>query len=190
MTRSQARRFILLAVYLIVVAALFVVLVVSAEYFELAGWTTGVEYSPDLFVHRSFRYYTVLGIRLTPKRTETWMSPVDEYLHRNGFVDATASSQPRWRLVKAYAPGVRGWSGDAKWMCMGLGCWAGSDRWVKWSEQHPELAKRLWPHVVDRVRRERYDEVYYLFRMTSLEKATTPEDIDAKLRKAEELAHR
>ncbi len=156
---------------------------------DQSGWAHGVEFSPDLFCHRSFRYYQWCGIQVTPKQTREWRSAVDEYVHENGFVSDADVDEPRWHFVHGFAPGWRGWVGIAKPFCLGVGCWKGSDQWVKWSEDHPDLAKIVWPQVVTWARHEQYGEVRTLFHIMDQEDATSPEDIREKIRLAEIVAH-
>ncbi|MCO6045272.1 hypothetical protein NG895_15275 [Aeoliella sp. ICT_H6.2] len=129
-----------------------------------SGRVTGVEFSPDLFEHRSFRYYQWCGIPITPKETHVWRTDFDAYLHDAGYIDTAGIDEPRWQLVKGFAPGVRGWSGPAKHGCQAIGCFNGDDgQWITWSSDHPELAAVAWPVIVLWVRDERYDAVYLLF---------------------------
>jgi hypothetical protein len=152
------------------------------------GTVGGVEFSPDIFEHRSFQYYQWCGIQLTPTRYSLWQSDVDQYLHDQGFVGSPQDINPRWYFVKGFAPHVRGWSGEAKWMCQGIDCYSGSDRWVHWSRENQELAEVVWPRVVTWARDEQFAAVYMLFRLTELEQAQTAAEIEEKLARAEELA--
>lgn len=180
-------KFVLVTGGMLVVIA-FAVLIVG-PCFELSGMATGVEFSPDRFCHRSFRYFTVLGIQVTPARRLEWRSEIEDYLHANRFVP-TSPDSTRWCFVKGFAPGVRGWSGNAKLACQGLGCWGGSDEWVQWSQEHPKLAKVLWPQVVSWIQQERFEEVHALLRFTDLKTAKTSQEIDDKIDAALEIARR
>jgi hypothetical protein len=158
----------------------FAVLIVL-PYFELSGVVSGVEFSPDRFCHRSFRYFSVFGVQVSPTRTREWRSRIDEYLHANGFVQPSVRTSARWCLVKGFAPGVRGWHGGAKDACQALGCWGGNDKWIEWSDEHPELANVLWPQVVSWMQEEKFVEVTVLFRFEDLECANTTQEIEDKL---------
>ncbi len=140
------------------------------------GLASAVEFSPDRFCHRSFRYYVRGGLQVWPATTTEWYSPVDRYVHDSGFVSA-AFGEPRWHLSKGFAPGVRGWHGQARRMYREIGCWAGSDRWVIWSKEHPELAKILWPQVTTWAQNERYTEIADLFEYTGLDQTASPEEL-------------
>lgn len=176
MTRKRRRLQIVL-----IVGAIAVSLAALSWFLGLSGTVYGVEFSPDRFSHRSFRYYQWCGIQITPKQSREWRSEVDDYIHEHGFVANVDRPDPRWHLVKGFAPGVRGWHGNAKLMCQSVGCWGGNDEWVTWSEDHPDLAKIIWPQVVVWARNEQYYVIMTLFRFTELENATSPEDVRAKI---------
>lgn len=172
-----------------IVAILGAIFAVSF-FFGPTGSVRGIEFSPDIFAHRSFRYYQWCGIQITPTRLETWQSQVDNYVHAQGHVDSQFASNPRWHFVKGLAPHLRGWIGPAKPMCQAVGCYSGDDRWIKWSEANPEFARIVWPRVVTWAQNERYYAVSCLFRATDLDTATSAEDVQEMLSHAEELAEK
>jgi hypothetical protein len=162
---------------LLVAASIAIVVflaVIVGPKFELSGVVSGVEFSPDLMKHRSFRYFEVLGIQVSPTQHRVWRSSIDEYLVSNGYAVEVSTESPRWRFVKGFRPRVRGWHGHAKYSCQALGCWNDDDQWIKWSIANPELAAVLWPQVVQWLREEKDSEVSYLLDYSRLEKATTP----------------
>jgi hypothetical protein len=170
------------------IAAVVVAIIVLGGLLGPSGSVSGVEFSPDIFQHRSFRYYQWCGLQLTPTQYDVWQSNVDQYLHEQGFVGSSHDINPRWYFVKGFAPHVRGWFGDAKWMCQGIGCYSGSDRWIRWSQENPDLAEIVWPRVVTWARNEQFAEVYMLFRLVDLEQAQTVAEVEQKLARAEEMA--
>lgn len=172
----------------LIVAAIALSLAALACFVGLSGTVSGVEFSPDRFSHRSFRYYQFCGLQITPKQTREWRSHVDDYLHKHGFVSNGNSQNPRWHFVKGFAPGVRGWSGMAKYMCQSVGCWNGDDKWIKWSNERPDLAEVIWPQVVTWARNGQYDEIVTLFRLTELDLAKTPRDAREKIELAKVIA--
>lgn len=169
-------------------AAIAVTIITVGWFFGPSGIVQGVEFSPDLFAHRSFRYYCWCGVQISFKDHSLWRSNIDKYLHRNEFITENAGHQPRWLFVKGFAPGIRGWHGRAKYYCQGVGCWDGNDRWVQWSEKNPNLAKALWPKVIVWARQGKYDEIFYLFRYVDLESAETTNDVELKIAEAVGLA--
>lgn len=165
----------------LIAGAITVSLTVLGWFLGPSGTVYGIEFSPDRFSHRSFRYYQWCGIQITPRQTHEWRSEVDDYIHEYGFASSVDVPQPRWHFVKGFAPGVRGWHGNAKYMCQSVGCWGGNDEWVKWSTDHPDLASIIWPQVVEWARNEQYYEIMTLFRFTELENAASPEDVQGKI---------
>lgn len=125
----------------------------------LGGWASGVEWSPDRFAHRSFRYYVIFGgvpdlTRSAGGQRREWESELEIWLKQNGYL-VKAPDDARWFLSKGFAPGVRGWHGPAKLVCMELGCWGGhGHQWIDWSNERPEVAAQLWPDFVRLVREE------------------------------------
>jgi hypothetical protein len=165
-----------------------IVILIAGWFIGPSGTATGVEFSPDLFRHRSFRQHQWCGVAYS-KETEEWQSAIDDYLHAEGFVTAS-SHKARWHFVKGFAPGVRGWHGPAKHMCQAVGCFSGDDRWVQWSKDHPELAKVLWPQVVAWARNEDYTTIAVLFHHTDLKSSTTAEQVRKNIATASEMAGR
>ena len=163
------------------VGAISVSLAALGAFLGPSGIVSGVEFSPDRFLHRSFRYYQWCGIQITPRQSHEWRSAVDDYVHEHGFASNVDVQHPRWHFVKGFAPGVRGWHGNAKHMCQSLGCWDGNDEWIEWSIDHPELARMIWPQVVAWARNEQYVEIMTLFRFTELENATSPDEVQGKI---------
>lgn len=128
-----------------------------------SGTVSGIQFSPDTFEHRSFRYYVVGGIQITTTKTEVCRTDFERYLADKGFLNTEDAFEPRWLLVKGSAPGVRGWHGEAKWLCFALGCFNGeSQAWVSWSRDNPEQAAQLWPQVIALAREEEFGEAYEL----------------------------
>jgi hypothetical protein len=143
-----------------------------------SGSVHGVEYSPDLYCHRSFHYFQLFGLHVTRTHVKEWYSNVDRYLHDSGFVQPRPIANPRWLLSKGFAPGVRGWFSEVKVLCHSLGCFGGKDKkWVEWSEANPELAAEVWPVVVKWIDKERYAELTYLFLISDLIEAKTVDEV-------------
>lgn len=172
----------------VVVGAIIGGIVTIGWLFGPSGTVWGVEFSPDRFSHRSFRYYQWCGIPITPKKTVEWRSNIDQYIHENGFAPSVDTENPRWHFVKGFAPWQRGWIGPAKVMCQAVGCYSNRDCWLKWSKAHPDLARIVWPQVVQWARNEQYAEISLLFRSSGLEDAASPEEVDELIRFVSEAA--
>jgi len=150
----------------------------------LVGNTVGTEFSPDLFCHRSFDQLDFMGWKLTPRRTEKWRTPLDEYLHTHGFVPPSSVEQPRWHVIRSVRPGIPRLTattysgGEAYWKCVALGCRTeGNELWIRWSEERPDCAKRFWPHVVALARQGRYTDIYDLGGVLGVESVSELEEI-------------
>ncbi len=148
------------------------------------GQVTGVEFSPDLFKHRSFRYWviTIPGIQVTPIETHEWFSKFDQYLNDHGYISPPPTNVARWDFVSGFHPGMRGWRGEARATCQALRCWGTSDgHWIDWSEAHPEMANVLWPMVIVWMRQHEYQIAGMLLRWVEYEKPQSVEEIQAEM---------
>jgi hypothetical protein len=123
------------------------------------GLVTGEEFSPDTFQQRTFTYYQIplLRIQITPVFRDSATTGVDRYLSGNGFL-ASARPSPRWHVVRAIGAGWGHWIGDAQILCNYLDQTdeQGAYVWLRWSKEHPELAKCLWPTIVELARENLY----------------------------------
>lgn len=175
-----------------VVAAVVIGLAVLCWADGAVGVTSGVEYSPEAVAHRSFRQVVLFGwIPLSPRRTEEWRTPLDEYLIQRMYATPQAYGKSEWVFVKGFAPGVRGWSGPAKHACWGMGCWDGSSQeWVDWSNEHPENAEALWPTVVSWLRERKFERVLILLQIErdSVIGAESSAAIEEAIARAQDLA--
>lgn len=163
---------------------------VVLEHFELAGRVHGVEFSPDLVKHRSFSYWVLFDVQVTPTRQHEWFQTVDEFLHSNGYVAPSSQTPPRWYFVKGFRPSWRGWIGPAKSYCQAVGCWgSGSDWQTEFTKKHPELAARLWPRVLDLARREEFDTVRMFLGEIDFQTLQTTDELDAAFESAWQKCH-
>lgn len=164
---------------LVLILLCVIAVVTLGWFFGPSGRVSGIEFSPDSFSHRSFTYFQWCGIQCTPQQHNEWQSDVEGFLHESGFV--TPTEQQRWHFVNGFAPGIRGWYGNAKYMCQAVGCWGRDDQWVQWSRNNPELSTVVWPQVVIWARQEKYFEIMCLFRFTELENAISTDDVKSKI---------
>jgi len=123
------------------------------------GMVLGYEFSPDLFQRRQFVYYQLplLRIQVTPVFRDAISNDLERHLSRSGAVPL--SGVPRWDVVDT-RPGAKGPRGDAAILCtfLDLRDDDGDLVWLKWTQEHPELAREFWPHVAQVAR----DGAYYL----------------------------
>lgn len=176
LTRKHARRR-----PLVIASAVLVLIGALGWLAGPSGEVRGVEYSPDLIMHRSFRYWQWCLIPITPNQISEWRSDVDRYIVEHGFAKSDSSDQPRWHFVRGFAPGVRGWSGIAKPMCVSVGCWDDDNQWLAWSDENPEFAEIVWPQVVMWARGERYDSIMWLLRDPELENVSSVDELREKI---------
>ena len=121
------------------------------------GTAYGIEFCPQTFTHRSFRYFQILGLRVTPLRTREFQCAFDEYVREEGYVSSDGEEPLEWRLVKGFAPGVRGWHGEQKRICWMLGCWDKQDaKLVDWLKTNPDISAILVPELVGAIQRGEY----------------------------------
>src|SRR5262245_29968413 len=115
------------------------------------GYVSGVEFCPQTFERRSYSFYEVplLGIMITAKVYDDLTSIAETSLTSQQFVTPSAGGQQDWHLVV----GSRGMrlmrKGDASILLGYLDMMDGENhhRWVRWSEDHSQQAKILWPAV-------------------------------------------
>ncbi len=117
------------------------------------GNVMGTEFCPFTFERRgyAFREIPFLGIQISSidRRTDTGI--VELYIIKQGYIvpDATKCNSNTWHLLSLIR--FRGtWAtGDAELLMKYLDARNNKDEfaWLKWSEDHPPLAKILWPAV-------------------------------------------
>jgi hypothetical protein len=121
----------------------------------------GTEFSPDVFQHRMYHCYLLMGTRITRKVYESKKWALDEYLHKKGFNPPSDRSEPRWWCVQSFRSPTRdrGATGDAYFVCISLGTYPSErDHWIPWSEKHPDIAQVLWPQVVALLRQDQLEK--------------------------------
>jgi hypothetical protein len=156
---AGSRNNTLLVRSIIAVALLGVFALLAFFAVQWFGVVSGVEFSPDTFSQREFRYYELPLLRWRISRVYhvDLTGPLEKRVRddKNLFPPAKAKP-PRWHLV-AMERSRTTYTDDA------LIVWRyfneESDaprRWLKWNREHPELAKILWPAIVEVCRGERY----------------------------------
>ena len=153
-----------------------VVLVYAVLYF---GSISGEEFSPDSFKRRRFAYLEVplIGVQITPIRHTDKTNDLEKYLSAEKLLPTPTKPENRWDLVFASEGSRGGPQGDSRILCQYLDALNkdGDSIWLKWSEEHVELAKVVWPAVAKVARQELYSfipELFLLARSTS-----TPEQL-------------
>jgi hypothetical protein len=131
------------------------------------GAVRGHEFAPDTFSRRDFRYYELplVHLQVSPVRRTVKRNELCRHLIKTGLI-AEKASVSRWDLVAA-ARGERQLSGgDASilWRYLEATDTDGISYWLRWTKQHPKLAKVLWPKVAQAAREELYVLIPEMFR--------------------------
>jgi hypothetical protein len=163
-----------------------IAVVIAGAVFGPSGGVSMTEFSPDLFARRGSTYYQWCGIQATPRRSIEYRTALEDYLHAAGHVSLANVTPPRWHFVQGSVPGVEGWMGEAKGACHAMGV-SRDDRWVRWSNEHPELGSIVWPKVVAWARSEQYPQIELLLAYVDLEQAVSVEDAEGRILAAERL---
>jgi hypothetical protein len=141
-----------------------IVLVYAVLYF---GSVNGEEFSPDSFKRRRFAYWELplFGIQITPIRHTDNTEDLERYLVAEKLLPKAAQPENRWDLVMASVGKRSLTQGDARILCLYLDAKSkdGDSVWLKWSEDHVEMAKVLWPAIAKVARQELYSFVPDLF---------------------------
>ena len=141
-----------------------IVLVYAVLYF---GSVNGEEFSPDSFKRRRFAYLELplFGIQITPIRHTDDTEDLEKYLVAEKLLPKAAHPENRWDLVMASVGRRSLTQGDARILCQYLDARNkdGDSVWLKWSEDHVEMSKVLWPAVAKVARQELYSFVPELF---------------------------
>jgi hypothetical protein len=130
------------------------------------GYIQGQEFSPDTFHRREFSYYElpVFGLQVWPISRADCTGPLERFLEDKKLIAAKADKavEVRWDLVFSQR-GVGTSSrrlahSDAQILCYYLDAEdaAGTSVWLKWSEDHGEQARVLWPAVARIARQQLY----------------------------------
>ena len=151
-----------------------IVLVYAVLYF---GSVNGEEFSPDSFQRRRFAYLELplFAIQITPIRHTNNTTDLAKYLVAEKLLPKPAQPEHRWDLVTASLGRRSLTQGNARILCQYLDAMNqdGDLIWLKWSEEHAEMARTLWPAVAKVARQELYSFVPELFVLAR--SASTPE---------------
>lgn len=132
------------------------------------GEVSGEEFSPDSLDRRTFTYYELPIVRIQVSavyRTAT-TNNLERALAARYFVTA---ADPRWDLVRIRSRTIGAQRGDAALLCnyLDIAAEGGTLVWQTWTEKRPELAKELWPVVIELARRKQYILIPELMRLAS-----------------------
>jgi hypothetical protein len=125
----------------------------------IQGRVSGVEFAPTHFQQREFRFYEIplIQLQITPIRRSANTPKTANYLRVNSLVNTQPGQPSNWHLV-SLSRGLTGSTpADAQLLTSQLSVeLGGDDYWRKWSSDHPQHAKVLWPIVQKLAIRELY----------------------------------
>src|SRR5438034_18056 len=127
------------------------------------GCVSQTEFSPDRLVFRTSNYFCLPFICWP---SQEWSNPLLDRIREFDDDFTPPNSPARWHFVhgnqRPLLDTVRGWIGDAKPAYRHLREIDYHDRgsWLEWTDENPELARRLWREVIKLVRREDYSVLY------------------------------
>lgn len=157
---------------------LLLVVVVLAYAVLYFGSVNGEEFSSNSFERRRFAYreLPLIGVQITAIRHTDTTNDLEKYLAAQKLISKT-KSENRWDLVTGSQGRSSYAQGDAHILCQYLDALNkdGDSLWLKWSEDHGEMAKVLWPAVAEVARHELYSFVPDLFLLAR--SASTPEQL-------------
>jgi hypothetical protein len=178
-------------VALLVLATTGVILLVGTM---LYGHVSGEEFAPDTFEHRAYHYYElpVVRMQITPVRRELRRSTLAQTLVDKKFIPCTTPPR-RWDLVVSRRMGEELRQGDAQILSQYLDVPDDRDEshWLQWTEDHPAVARILWPVIAKLAQQELYLFTPELFELAA--EQSDPEAFSGDLkrilaRRYEELA--
>ncbi len=147
----------------------FIGLSVMVYFFTLVfGSVQGQEFAPDTFARRDFSYYQLplMQVQVSVVRRKDLGCELCRYMIDKGFI-SPASSASRWDLVATGRRGRLTQDGDALILCRYLDAVDAEGRpyWLGWTQDHPEMAKVLWPTIAQAARDRQYVLIPQLFRL-------------------------
>ena len=135
----------------------------------IGGVVDGEEFSPDDFSRRKFSYNVmpVFNICLWGIRYSDVTPVFEQTLFADGLLDSDSAKAwkkgkaKKWHLVSDSASNPESRDFDAQLLVRFLDIRNSEHEsvWAKWNEDHPELAKMLWPVVADMARNNLYVEL-------------------------------
>lgn len=150
----------------------------------LFGQVEGMEFCPQDFAYRSFRFNQIplIHIQVTPVYRNDKTTDVANYLVTHKLLPPT-SEKNRWDLTEGRRGSFAMSTSGAEILQRYLSAFDGQSNyaWKQWSMRHPEEAKVLWPVVAKLARTKQYPLVPEAFEAAKV--ATNEKDLTAELAK-------
>ncbi len=137
------------------------------------GAVHGTEFSPQTFERRSYSHYELplIGVQVTAEQREDLTTVAETFLATGKYiVPPPKGAKEIWHTVMGSRGTRRLSRGDANILLQYLDAEdsKATHRWVKWSEDHPQLAKVFWPAVQKLALHDLYVFLPNLFDLTKV----------------------
>ena len=150
--------------WLLAVLLLFVVVAYATLFF---GSVRGEEFSPQTFRRRGFSYleFPLIRLQITPVSHADETGDLEKYLVAQKLLPKSKAGDTNWDLVYAAQGTTAAAHGDARILCRYLDTVddANDLAWLKWSKDHGEMAKLLWPVIAKLARADLYSFIPDVF---------------------------
>ena len=134
------------------------------------GQVEGEEFSPDDFTRRTFYYCEIplIQLQVFPIVREDNTGALENHLIGKKLITPVKNEKPIWHLVRNHRAAGSSQFGDAEILCayFDMDDESGKPFWLSWSNEHPELAKVVWPVVARLARQQLYVFVPDLMSLT------------------------
>lgn len=155
------------------------------------GNVLGTEFCPYTFERRGYAYREIpfTGISITTINRRTDIGIVELHITQMGYIvpDPTKTTPNDWHLLSLIRFRGTYAEGDAELLMNYLDAQdhAGEYAWLKWSEDHPQMAKILWPAVAKAAQENNYLIVpdLFSFARSTTSPAELQKSLDATLAK-------
>src|SRR6185436_14167811 len=179
--RSGSRRWV--GKIVMTVAATLALLVVGFLATMIFGIVTGTEFCPHTFERRGFAFREIpfTGIQISSISRDTDSGIVELYIIKQGYIVPDQTEPKTWHLLSLRRFRGTYAEGDAELLMKYLDAQNDKEEyaWLKWSEDHPKLAKVLWPAVAKAAQNGNYLIVPDLF--TFARSTKDPVELQKKL---------
>jgi hypothetical protein len=169
---------VILSATLVLIAVLFIVITTQ-------GSVSGDEFSPTHFQLRKFSFYEIplIHVQITPIKRVGATPKTATYVRQNSLITPHTGTPTVWHLV-SISRGLTGTTpADAGLLLDQLQLESGGDEyWRKWSIDHPEQAKVLWPVIQKLAQRELYILMPPLFELAQVDRS--PEELQEMIDRA------
>ena len=146
------------------------------------GFVSGQEFSPTHFQQRDFSFYEIplIHLQITPIKRSGSTPSTATYVRQNSLITPQTGAPTTWHLV-SISRGLTGSTpADANLLIDQLKLQTGTNEfWRKWSIDHPQHAKVLWPIIQKLAERELYILMPQLFELAQVDQ--TPPQLQQRI---------